>query len=1107
MSSTLKTPRASWVPLAAVALLAAGCDRSFTAPQNNANPSDKLEALALPSEVAPGGVSLIDVSGGAPPYEVDVRPEDNKSGGANADSHSATHPTDGGSHIYFQYKAGPLGGKTDVVTVTDSDGGLVDVQVRVGDPLTISPELQQRAPLQKQSFAIRGGEAPYWVYIKSDNNDCAGSTTDAGPIDQLTTPDCVIVDGGQGSCIDSTGTLTVRSCGGGTDTITVYDQAGAKAEATVPVSEALQLQAAHPSTVPGGSVQLEAVGGVPPYIYSYAPRGNHSDGRVDVDGIFTAGPNPNVSDQLQVSDNVGASQTVSVEIQSPSVALPRGDTYQIVTGDFNGDSTQDVLAISQGENAIGQPLMVLVTGSGSGFTGSREFTLPFQQTQALVGDFNGDGTTDLLLTDTRNDTISFGLQLVSGRRDGSLDFLPEVSIPTNTVFSQLAEYDFSPEFGSGTTAYALSLTQLADGGVGQLTAITADASGKLSIATVMDIPQTGDGSNEQLIVAKDFQGFEQVLLAFAPQAGSGCTSQQLEVVALAFADSGDGGIARDPATDQHFCVPVPDPSSSTLTPVTFTNQTDFPDFVVSGNSGFPFSLALNDGNNQYQAVSFDGGGAYQDLLFSYDPVVRISYMGSTNVGVETEVQVIWPDTVDRWFFPQDGGPFSLRTDGLVGGFEDVTSTDFDGDSRLDEFAVLTDGGLLEFLRGGRDAHLATGHSRALQGYSNMVGMADLDHDGVDDVIVTDDYSVRVFWGDRTQPLAVGPQLDLGFNVDDIARGKTGGWVAVDDPGFSDNPQTRVQHISQDDGGLTQSEASQPLSGYTYLSSIDLGPQVGDAVLMLEFFDEPLSGQDVAPADTQATVVVNAGGRTTFVDDPLLFNSAIIAGVNIGSVDGGQDLVLGYADTLGDNGTLELHPFLPSDAGFWDPNASDVAEFDDSFLNPLVVTGVFPFASTPGGPLDRVLVAAGASDGQGGCQAVSSDTGEGSDAALYVYSVAGGHLTLLASGQYSQDFGDEPFDNFCDAQSLWRVRAVSLAGVTTLLIHDHHYAYDRNLDLAAAKTLWVDQFGIETGSLEIAPDTTDLATGDLNGDGLVDVVSTTFETEFQFSLTHADGTLY
>ena len=1084
-----------------------GCGRSFTPPQTNNNQIDKLEAEAVPPTVAPGGVSLIDVSGGSQPYEVDVRPEDNKSGGANADSRSASHPSDGGTHVYFQYKAGPLGGKTDVVTVTDSDGGLVDVQVTVGESLSISPQLQQRAPLQTQSFAIRGGEAPYWVYIKSEGTDCAGSTSDAGPLEQLTAPDCVIVDGGQGSCIDSSGTLTVRSCGGGTDTITVYDQAGSKAEATVPVSEALRLQAAHGSTVPGGAVQLEAVGGVPPYIYSYTPRGDHSDGRVDVAGVFTAGPNANVVDELQVSDNVGASQTVSVEVESPSVVLPKGDTYQIVTGDFNGDGTQDVLAISDGVGLTADgPLMVLAIGSGSGFTGSRQFTLPFQQTQTLLGDFNGDGTTDVLLTDTRSETIAFGLELLAGRRDGSVDFLPEAFIPPNAVFSQLVQYDFSPDFGFGAKAYALSLTQLADGGVGQLTAISGDSSGKLSIATVMDIPQTGDGINEQLVTSKDYQGFEQVLLAFLPQAGSGCTaSSQLEVVALAFADSGDGGIARDPVNDKQFCVPVPDPSSSTLMPVTFTNQTDFPDFVVSGNNGFGYSLALNDGTDHYQAQAFDGGGAYQDLF--YDPVVRVNYLGSTSIGVETEVQIIWPDAVDRWFFPQDGGPFSLRSDGLVGSFEDVTSVDFDGDSRLDEFTIVTDGGQLKFLRGGRDAHLATGHSRALQGYSNMVGVADIDGDGTDDVLVTDDYSLRIFWGDHSQSLAVGPQSDLGFAVDDITRGKSGGWVALDDGSNPDYDQLRMQHISQVDGGMVVDEGVQQNASYVFLAPIDLGPGINDAVLLREFEYEPLGEGDTGPAGSYSGLAVHSGGRSVFVEDPLLDTSGIVGAVNIGSADGGSDLVMAHSDDLGNPGTLELYPFSPSDAGFWDPNPVDVANFDDSFLNPLVVTGVFPFASIQGGPVDRVLVAAGASDGQGGCQDTSSDTGEGTDAALYLYGVNGGHLTLLASGQYTVDFGDEPFDNFCDAQAVWRVQAVPVGGVMTLLVHDNHSLNSQSLDLNYAKTVWVDSSGFEFGILDVGPDTTDLTVGDLNGDGLPDVVSTTYEQEFQFSLTHADGTLY
>src|SRR6185312_10314562 len=111
----------------------------------------------------------------------------------------------------------------------------------------------------------------------------------------------------------------------------------------------------------------------------------------------------------------------------------------------------------------------------------------------------------------------------------------------------------------------------------------------------------------------------------------------------------------------------------------------------------------------------------------------------------------------------------------------------------------------------------------------------------------------------------------------------------------------------------------------------------------------------------------------------------------------------------------------------------------------------PFASTVGGPIDRVLVAASPVDTDGICLASSNDTDEGADAALYLYSVAGGHLTLLASGEYQQSFDDVPFSNFCDAQATWRVRAIPLAGTMTLLVQDQHWLYSDSPDQSPIKT--------------------------------------------------------
>lgn len=162
----------------------------------------------------------------------------------------------------------------------------------------------------------------------------------------------------------------------------------------------------------------------------------------------------------------------------PAVAtstLPSWSGYTLVLGDFNGDGKTDVLAIKKA--ATGQ----LELSTGTGFSLS-SFSVPSNwedstQYQLIVGDWNGDGKTDVALISQKS-TLSSLVFLSTGS-----GFVQVATIPYSSGavgFAGDFNFDAASDIWLSTTAgqyfsvYSPELVTSISNGVGSTTTITYD---------------------------------------------------------------------------------------------------------------------------------------------------------------------------------------------------------------------------------------------------------------------------------------------------------------------------------------------------------------------------------------------------------------------------------------------------------------------------------------------------------------------------------------------------------------------------------------------------------------------------------------------------------
>ena len=169
----------------------------------------------------------------------------------------------------------------------------------------------------------------------------------------------------------------------------------------------------------------------------------NGDGASD---LLQLAPDPDPSKSWVAISNRDGTFTFSASLPGASIATHSYLTTvnrSIRTGDFNGDSYTDLLHLHDDANA-GKSWVALSNGDGTfefmtTLPGSAESAHSYyhrQHSSVVMGDFNGDGKTDMLSMYPNADSKRSWVALSNG--DGSFDFaarLPGSSVETNTYLS------------------------------------------------------------------------------------------------------------------------------------------------------------------------------------------------------------------------------------------------------------------------------------------------------------------------------------------------------------------------------------------------------------------------------------------------------------------------------------------------------------------------------------------------------------------------------------------------------------------------------------------------------------------------------------------------
>lgn len=265
-------------------LVALGCSRSFSPPQVGGAP---LGVEPSSAQVAPLGTVTLQIRGGQPGYVLTGEP-----------SHAGRASISGSQVAYV---AGAVGSVDDAFFVGDSAGARVAVRIHIGPGLSLTPPSATVPVHESQLFLAQGGQAPYRYAVDPALAD-GGATMDGGLF------------------------LAGPSPRGGV--VTVTDANAAQASAQVVVTAGVTIIPQGARVAPGGTLQLVAVGGRPPYQWSAVglttTKGSRIDpatGALSLSVLQAAG-----AVTVQATDSAGGTGSASVlvlpALQAPPIPPP-----------------------------------------------------------------------------------------------------------------------------------------------------------------------------------------------------------------------------------------------------------------------------------------------------------------------------------------------------------------------------------------------------------------------------------------------------------------------------------------------------------------------------------------------------------------------------------------------------------------------------------------------------------------------------------------------------------------------------------------------------------------------------------------------------------------
>jgi Flp pilus assembly secretin CpaC len=319
---------------------------------------------------------------------------------------------------------------------------------------------------------------------------------------------------------------------------------------------------------------------------------------------FFVGDRVPVSLALLSSDLTPTTTAIAAGLFSGLTSLPRTDytvgtaPVGVAVADFNGDGTLDLVVANQTNSTTVDGTISILLGTGGGAFGTQTVitipgaTSPSMPSGVVVGDFNGDGKTDIAVIDSANNDVA----VLLGRGDGT--FPTPVTYPAGNTPVALLARDFS-----GDGRLDLAVVNQADNTVSILL-----GKGDGTFAAKTDYPV---GDTPTAIVSADFNGDGVPDIAVVNH-GSGSSSGGNTVSVLLGNGDGTFKAKTDYATGNGPTgIATADFNLDARADLAVTNQSDNTVSILLGNGNGTFAAhtdyAAGAGPSGIVAATFTGG--------------------------------------------------------------------------------------------------------------------------------------------------------------------------------------------------------------------------------------------------------------------------------------------------------------------------------------------------------------------------------------------------------------------------------------------------------------------------------------------------------------------
>jgi len=246
---------------------------------------------------------------------------------------------------------------------------------------------------------------------------------------------------------------------------------------------------------------------------SFTIAAGQTTANLTINAVYDGIADPNETIKLRLSQGTGYQFSYPATFD-PKVDVATGSfPMSVSVGDFNGDGKTDLAVANANSHTVS---VLLRNAANTGFEPKVDFATDITPFSVSVGDFNGDGKTDLVVANFSSDTVSVLL-----RNAANTGFEPKVDFAVGSNPSSVSVGDFN---GDGKTDLAVANSYSNTVSVLLRNAANTGFDPKVDFATGMD-PRSvsvgdfnGDGKTD-LVVANYSSGAVSVLLRNAANTG------------------------------------------------------------------------------------------------------------------------------------------------------------------------------------------------------------------------------------------------------------------------------------------------------------------------------------------------------------------------------------------------------------------------------------------------------------------------------------------------------------------------------------------------------------------------------------------------------------